>query len=167
MCRERDGLTRALSLVLCRAVIIPSGYFWLLIRLHVRKDDCVTSLIPWRMLSRFMSEHTAKGEGCSPCFAELPYSVRDGFQEIPSDLNCHLLPCYLSSLRTLWKVLSICQDQPTENLYPVWHWVAFLVFQHYFLTLWVNSHVALESPLTFSSLCNKKVVLFWNVQFIK
>lgn len=63
-----------------------------------------------------------KGEGCLACFAE---SVRSGFQGILGDPNSHLLPCYLSSLRTVWNVFGIAKAQTTKNLCSVWHLVAF------------------------------------------
>lgn len=142
-----------MSLALCRAVIRASGCFWWLLSLCIRKEDCVIPLIPWRTLSPFLSVYTRRG------MLALLFRIaalRSGFQEILSDLNSHLLWHYLSSLRTLGKVLSISEDQPLESLCSVWHWVVFLVFQHYFLRFWVNSQVALESSSTFNSFWNKK-----------
>lgn len=49
---------------LCRAIVISSGYFWLLLSLYVRNDDCVIPLIPWGVLSPFISVYTDKGERC-------------------------------------------------------------------------------------------------------
>lgn len=49
-----------------RAGIASSAYLWVLRNLGVRKDGCVTALVPWRMLSPCMSVHKIKGRDAWP-----------------------------------------------------------------------------------------------------
>lgn len=49
-----------------RAAIASSGYCWGLKSLCVRRDGCVTALIPWRMLSPCMSVYKIKGRDVWP-----------------------------------------------------------------------------------------------------
>lgn len=92
-----------------RAGIAASGC--LLRSLYARKDGCVTTF--FNSLENAVPLYVClqdKGEGCLACFTELANSVKSGFQGIlgdPKIPNSHLLPCYLSSLRTLWKMFGI------------------------------------------------------------
>lgn len=148
MCKEQGSLIQTLSLALCGAVMRASGYFWLLISLYVRKEDCVISLIPWRTLSPFLSVCTRSG--MLSLFFGIA-SLRSGFQEIWSNLSSHLLWYLPSSLRTLGKVLSVPEDKAIECLYSGCIWVVFLVFWCYHLQFWVNSYMALQPSSTFDS----------------
>lgn len=148
MCKGRGSLIQTLSLALCGAVIRASGYFWLLISLYVRKEDCVISLIPWRTLSPFLSVNTRRG--MLSLFFRIAL-LKSGFQEIWSHLSSHLLWHFPNSLRTSGKVLSIPEDKTIESLHSGCIWVALLLFRRYHLQFWVNSHIALQPSSTFDS----------------
>lgn len=111
MCKGQESLIRTLSLAFPEQGEHPLGTAggwaasvkerWLCNSLN-----SLESAVPLSVCSQ------DKGEACSACFTEL---VRSGFKMILGDPSSHLLPCYLSSLRPVWKVLGVVKAQTTKK----------------------------------------------------